>query len=185
MFSDKQKESWHSIKAPDGLFEKIEAAVPTSHKKPKTLKRYALPLIAASFMFIFATVLLIGKSSSVDVYFNDNLLVKNPQVIAMAREPMLLARSSINPASINLTVDAKSDTIVKTDFGEFSVLSPDGEVIYTGNEYTVSEKTIIIWTYQFPFTRGELTLECGTHKSTVEVEYDELNLQQTVKCFKN
>ena len=185
MFSDKQKQSWQNIKAPDVLLKKIENSLDTPVVKSKGLKRIALPLIAALFIFIFSFVLLIGKSSSVDVYLNDVRLTQSGQVIVMAHEPMLLSRSSFNPASVNLTVDAKFNTLVKTNFGQFSVYSTDGEFIYSGNEYMLNEKYIIVWTYQLPFTSGELTLECGIHKSVVLVEYDESNLTQTVKCLKN
>lgn len=185
MFSDKQKQSWHNIKAPDGLLEKIESAASVTDAKPKTFKRIALPLIAASFMFIFAAVLLIGKMSNVDVYLDNTRLTQNAQVIEMSDQPIILSRSSFQNLTLTLTVDADADTLVKTDFGEFSVFSAEGDEIYSGNEYTISEKSILIWTYQFPFTRGELSLECGMHKSIVEVEYDEINAQQTVKCLKN
>lgn len=185
MFSDKQKEAWMNIKAPDGLLEKIESAVEEPRAKRKTFKRIALPLIAASFMFIFAAVLFIGKASGVDVYINDMRLTENACVIGMEHTPVVLSRSSFQNTSLTLTVDAEADTLVKTDFGEFSVFSEDGNLIYSGNEYTITEKSILIWTYQFPFTVGELTLECGTHESVVVVELDGDNLQQIVKCLKN
>lgn len=185
MFSDKQKECWQNVKAPEGLFGKIESAALLSHTKPKALKRISLPLIAAAFMLVFATVLLIGKASSVDVYIDGTRLTENACVIEMEHTPVVLSRSSFQNTSLTLTIDAEADTLVKTDFGEFSVFSEDGNLIYSGNEYTITEKSILIWTYQFPFTVGELTLECGTHESVVVVELDGDNLQQIVKCLKN
>lgn len=185
MFSDKQKQSWQNVKAPSGLFEKIETAVDTQTARPRTFKRIAFPLIAASLLFVFAAVFIMGRTSSVDVYLNDVLLTQNAQVLDLSHEPMTLSRSAVPTSSVKLTVDSDSETVIKTENGEFSVLTESGDVIFSGNEYTLKEKSILIWTYPLKDGISQLMLECGMHTSIVEVEYDAINIQQTVKCLKN
>lgn len=185
MFSDKQKQSWQNIKAPDGLFGRIENAIDEPSAKPKTFKRIAFPLIAASLMFVFVAVFIMGRSSKVDVYVNDTLLEHSSQTITLPIEPVTLSRSIAPINSLTFTVDVDSDTVVKTENGEFSVFSEDGFAVFSGNEYTLTEKTIIRWNHPLSDGTYELSLISGIHESIVVVEYDAVNAQQTIKCLKN
>jgi hypothetical protein len=77
LFSDKQRQSWQNIKAPDGLLEKTAEALESFEQTPKhSFKRVAFPLIAASLLLIFASVFFIQYSEQEAMFTVINIFAR-------------------------------------------------------------------------------------------------------------
>ena len=144
MFSDKQRQSWQNINAPDDLLlktrEKLENG---SYRHSSGLKRYSLPLIAASLFLIFVSVFLIGRGNVANVYVDGIELTEEMQVFRS--EPMPYnARSVMRSSVITMSFDIKSETVIRASVGSFDVVDSDGEILYSGNEYTAEDDITVI-----------------------------------------
>ncbi len=186
MFSDNQRQSWQNIKAPDGLFEKTAEAlesVPTPQKR--SFKRYAFPLIAASLLLIFASVFFIGKSNDALVYVEGVAITDESTVFALEHLPAPLSRSTVVNSSITLNVQVNSETHLAVSDGYFEILSENGEILFSGEEYTINSDTKIVWYYPTVEAEHRLYLDGKALNGAVRLVHSNETAERILTFVKN
>ncbi len=186
MFSDNQRQLWQNIKAPEGLFEKTAEALESVPAAPRrSFKRYAFPLIAASLILIFASVFFIGKSNDAFVYVDGVAITDKSTVFALEHLPAPMTRASVVNSNLTLTLEVNSETHIVVSDGYFEILSENGEIIFSGEEYTVYGDTEIVWYYPTVEAEHRLFLDGKTLNGAVKLVHSNEMAERTVTFVKN
>ena len=186
MFSDKQRQSWQNIKAPESLFEKtVDAFETASTPQKRGFKRYAFPLIAASLVLIFISVFFIGKSNDAYVYVDGVAITDKSTVFSLEHLPAPMSRATVVNSSITLDLHVNSETHLVASDGHFEILSENGEIIFIGDKCAIDSDTEIVWHYPTVESEHRLFLDGKTLNGVVKLVHSTETAERTVTFVKN
>ena len=90
-------------------------------------------------------------------------------------------RSSV----ITMSFDIKSETVIRASVGSFDVVDSDGEILYSGNEYTAEDDITVIWSYFVDYEDVHLDIIGKTHDGVVTVSHDVETDSRKINYVKN
>ena len=186
MFSDNRRQSWQNIKAPEGLLEKTAEALESVPAASRiNFKRYAFPLIAASLILIFVSVFFIGKTNDAFVYVEGVEITDKSTVFTLEHLPAPMSRTLIVNSSVTLMLEVNSETNLVVSDGYFEILSENGEIIFSGDEYTIKSDTQIVWYYPTVESEHRLFLEGKTLNGIITLVHNGEAAERTLTFVKN
>lgn len=143
MINETDKNQYKSIKAPKELKQRILCDSENIVPQKKTNTRKYIQLVAACLVAVFCIGFVgVGLTSST-VYVNDKAFYG--EKITLKNEPALAMHRAHSQESQRIEIDAKIETDVSISYGEFTLLdSQTGEEIYTGNEYSVKGRVVVM-----------------------------------------
>jgi hypothetical protein len=190
VFSDKDRKAWQNIHAPKELLSEIENRLESPSNEQRTVfkygvKRFALPLIAASLLLIFSTVMILGKKGNVAVYADGTHITNNAVTLEMPISPMHL-RTVLPIESVELSLDIDKPTQIIAEDTEFEVISHDSQVLFSGDSYTADGSISLIWKYPLPETTQEYKLVLVNDFSEYEIilVHDTQAVTRTLSCVR-
>lgn len=185
MFSDDQKREWQSVRAPEKIFSTVMDELENKNcecgkNSHKGFKRIAFPLIAASLLFVFASIVFLGKTEDVSILYGNTVLSSEETSF----EVSFNTRARLLSYSIVLDIDIKKDTLLKTDYGYFEILDKEGNSLSQHTELLLDEDVKIRWNYPVLDTETVATLELvsGTSEYEIKLTHDLTNNTRTLIC---
>ncbi len=141
MINENEKNKYHSIKAPEELKQRIANDIqniqPSQKKKSS---RRIIQTIAACILVAFVVGFVgVGMNSST-VYLNGETFYGEEINLPQAS---MVQRASVDGGQV-VEIDCRFETKLSAENGEFTLTDIEtGEVIYTGNEYSVKGKVLV------------------------------------------
>lgn len=168
MFSDKQKEAYSAVKAPDELCERVLASAKKSEKDNTVLFKTQLSRIvaaAACVVLVAVAAFYAFNSNGIDISVN-GVAVEENQTVALTEIVSPLARSAPQ-AEISLKLDITSDALITVDSGSFDVVGKETNL----TEYSAEESIEIVWKSD-GMQKSEMTVDYGRKTCVLVLEYD-------------
>ncbi len=141
MISENEKNKYQSIKAPEELKQRIANDIkniqPSEKKKSN---RRIIEAIAACILVVFMVGFVGVGINSAPVYLNGEVFYG--EEINLPQSSMV-QRASVDGGKV-IEIDCRFETKFSAENGEFTLTDREtGEVIYTGNEYSVKGKVLV------------------------------------------
>lgn len=168
MFSDKQKEAYSTVKAPDELRERILASAEKSEKDNTVLFKTQLSRIvaaAACVVLVAVAAFYAFNSNGIEISVN-GVAVSENETVTLTDAPSPLARSAPQ-AEINLKLDITSGALITVDSGCFDVVGKETNL----TEYSAEESIEIVWRSD-GMQKSEMTVDYGRKTCVLVLEYD-------------
>lgn len=174
MFDSRDIEKYRSVKAPDGLMEKIfaDANVPQEKKKARVIGSGAFyrtaSAIAACFVLVFTITVMMRESQS-DLYVSvgGESLRRAGESVVLSDLPMPLGRLAESPMGIPFVMEGADSVKITLKGGE--LWSENGEVIELPYEAARGETLYLV-----PDMTGNthMTLEANGESVTYQITGD-------------
>ena len=176
MFDSKDIAKYRSVKAPEGLMEKILADAGTSTEKKKArvllsdrFVRSASAIAACFVMVITLSFMLLRDSSELYIRVGGESLDRAGESFAMSEMPMALSRAAEEPMGICFTPMGEGEITVTLTGGELWRIE-QGEPVLCELPYKAENGSTLYWVPTAPEAR--MTLQSGgksvTYKTTGE-----------------
>lgn len=168
MFSDKQKEAYSAVKAPEELRERILASAEKSEKDNTVLFKTQFSRIAAAaacIVLVAVAAFYAFNGNGIEVSVN-GVAVAEDQTVALTDVPAPLARNAVQ-AEINLKLDLDSDALITVDSGSFDVVGKESNL----TEYSAEESIEIVWRSN-GMQKSEMTVDYGRKTCVLVLEYN-------------
>lgn len=170
MFSDKQKEAYSAVKAPDELRERILASAEETKKDNTVLfKTQFSRILAAAACIVLVTVAAFYafNGNGIDINVNGASVAENASVaLAETHNGVALARAA-GDAEVRVSIDIKGDAFITVDSGSFDVVGKESGL----TEYSAEESVEVIWKSD-GMKKSEMTVDYGRRTSVLVLEYD-------------
>lgn len=133
MFDSKDIETYRSVKAPEGLFERIaqDASAPKKTARVIETNRFlrSASAIAACFLLVMTLTFTLGRDAS-DLYIcvGGEELSRAGETMKVGETPAPLARLAEAPMGIPFTVSANERATVTLEGGELWTMGAEGEM---------------------------------------------------------
>ncbi len=167
MFDSKDIEKYRSIKAPQGLFERIAAEADASPKKARVIGNVAFlrsaSAIAACLLLVVTMTFMLGREPS-DLYIcvSGEALRAESESVLSVDTPALLSRVSEEPMGIRFEPMGEGEITITIEGGELWRF--DGEASRCELPYTAESGSTLYWVATEAESR--MTLEAGGESVT-------------------
>lgn len=169
MFSDKQREAWSAVNAPDELRERILASAEKEKDNTVLLKTQFSRIVAAAACMVLVAVAAFTAftGNGIEVSVNGTAVGENASVaVAETQGGIALARHA-SEAEISLTLEIDSDALITVDSGSFDVIG-EGENL---TEFSAEDNVEIIWKSN-GMKKSEMTVDYGRKTCVLILEYN-------------
>ena len=165
MFDSKDIEKYRSVKAPQGLFERISAETSAPKKKARVIGNVAfmrsMSAIAACFIMVVALTFMLGRESS-DLYIRVGGEALKADSELSVDAPALLSRVAEEPMGIRFEPMGESEITITVEGGELWRF--DGEATLCELPYVAESGSTLYWVATEPESR--MTLEADGESVT-------------------
>lgn len=165
MFDSKDIENYRSVKAPDGLFERIAAEASAPKKKARVIEtnRFlrSASAIAACFLMVLTVTFLLRDTPS-DLYISVGGEVLSAETEMSVTAPALLSRVAEEPMGIRFEPMGEGEITITVEGGELWRF--DGEATLCELPYTAESGSTLYWVATEAESR--LTLEADGESVT-------------------
>lgn len=142
MFDSKDIEMYRSVKAPEGLFERIasEASAPKKTARVIETNRFlrSASAIAACFLLVLTLTFTPGRESDLYICVGGEALSRAGETMKVGDMPATLGRLAEAPMGIPFTVEASETATVTLEGGELWTVGAEGaellELPYTAEK---------------------------------------------------
>lgn len=169
MFTDKQKEAYGAVKAPDELREQIFSSVENDKNTEKKIFKTQFSRIvaaAACVALVAFAVFAAFSGNGIEVSVNGSFVAENASVALTDVRVSPLARN-VTQAEVTLTLDIDSDALITVDSGSFDVKG-EGENL---TEFSAEDSVEIIWRSNGT-EKSEMTVDYGRKTCVLILEYN-------------
>lgn len=170
MFSDKQKEAYSAVNAPEELRERILASAEENKKDNTVLFKTQFSRIAAAaacVVLVAVAVFYAFNGNGIEVTVNGTAVGENASVaVAQTQGGIALARHA-SEAEISLTLELDSDALITVDSGSFDVVGKESNL----TEYSAEESIEIVWRSN-GMQKSEMTVDYGRKTCVLVLEYN-------------
>ena len=169
MFTDKQKQSYSAVNAPEELRERILASAEKEKDNTVLLKtRFSRILAAAACIALVAVAVFAAfTGNGIEVSVNGTAVGENASVaVAQTQGGIALARQA-GEAEISLTLELDSDALITVAGGSFDVIG-EGENL---TEFSAEDNVEIIWRSN-GMQKSEMTVDYGRKTCVLVLEYN-------------
>ena len=166
MFSDKQKEAYSVVKAPEELRELILASAEKEKDNKMLLKTQFSRIVAAAACVALVAVAVFAAFSGNGIEVSVNGAVVGENASVALSQTQGLARSSVE-AEVRLTLEIDSDALITVDSGSFDI----NGVGVNLTEYSAEDNVEIIWRSN-GMQKSEMTVDYGRKTCVLVLEYN-------------
>ena len=166
MFSDKQKEAYSAVKAPEELRELILASAEKEKDNKMLLKTQFSRIVAAAACVALVAVAVFAAFSGNGIEVSVNGAVVGENASVALSQTQGLARSS-GEAEVRLTLEIDSDALITVDSGSFDI----NGVGVNLTEYSAEDNVEIIWRSN-GMQKSEMTVDYGRKTCVLVLEYN-------------
>ncbi|MBE6662660.1 MAG: DUF3379 domain-containing protein [Ruminococcaceae bacterium] len=168
MFDSKDIEKYHSVKAPDGLWERIAAEAEAPKRRARAIGtnrfvRSASAIAACFIMVVTLSFMLLRDPSELYINVGGESLDRAGESFAMGEMPMALSRATEAPMGIGFTPMGEGEITVTLTGGELWRLE-DGEPMLCELPYKAESGSTLYWVPTVPESR--MTLEANGERVT-------------------
>ncbi len=165
MFDSKDIEKYRSVKAPDGLFERIAKEASEPKKTARVIGRNAFvraaSAVAACFLMVM-TVTFLLRDMPGDLYISVEGEALSAETGMSVNAPALLSRSSEEPMGIRFEPMGEGEITITVEGGELWRF--DGEATLCELPYVTESGSTLYWVATEPESR--MTLEADGERVT-------------------
>ena len=133
MFDSKDIEKYRSVKAPEGLFERIaqDASAPKKTARVIETNRFlrSASAIAACFLLVMTLTFALGRESDLYICVGGEELSRAGETMKVGDVPATLARLAEAPMGIPFTVSASERATVTLEGGELWTVGAEGAML--------------------------------------------------------
>ena len=169
MFSDKQKEAYSAVKAPEELREIILASAEKEKDNKVLLKTQFSRIVAAAACVVLVAVAAFASftGNGIEVSVNGTAVGENASIaLTQTQGGIALARSA-DEAEVTLTLEIDSDALITVNGGSFEI-DGEGENL---TEFSAEDNIEIIWRSD-GMQKSEMTVDYGRKTCVLVLEYN-------------
>ncbi len=144
MIDENLKNQYKSIKAPESLKARVMADCENAQVQKSKKPAYKYIQVIAACLVACLCIGFVGMGMvSSTVYLNGEIYMGEEIALEQNVPSPAMQRAIVNGGQV-IEIDAKLETKISISAGEFTLLdSETGEMIYSGNEYSVKGKVIV------------------------------------------
>ncbi len=169
MFTDKQKEAYSAVKAPDELRERILASADNGKGEVALLKTPFMRVVAAAACVALVAVAAFASftGNGIDVSVNGTVIDENASVALNQTQGGIALARSTGEAEVTLTLEIDSDALITVNGGSFEI-DGEGENL---TEFSAEDNVEIIWRSN-GMQKSEMTVGYGRKTCVLVLEYN-------------
>ncbi len=179
MFDQKEIAAYRKISAPSDLRDKVLSSCTDAAPRKKTSREYMRWISSVAACLILVTVLTVfaaGEYGTLSVSLSDSELIKEQSVVYAPNGGIqsISMQRDLKTTEIPLLLDGHA--VLSVSDGVMSIMKPDtDEILYTGTEYSMNGKTLVLWTVCADDTAHtfEMTVRGAFKTEKIILTYDE------------
>jgi hypothetical protein len=169
MFDENQKKAYESIKAPDGLLERIVSSAEESKKDNVFVFRSRISRIAAAaacIVCVAVAAFTVFSQNGIEINVNGTEFDENVSIALAQTDEPALARA-FSPAEVSVSLDLDGGALLTVDSGSFDVIGEDDNL----TEFSADEDVELIWKSD-GMKKSVMTVDYGRKSCILILEYD-------------